>query len=202
MANTCCGWSKNKARCDAPNAMKFQETPIQDVVVIEPQVFGDARGFFLESWQSQKFAAAGIAANFVQDNHSRSVQWTLRGLHFQTEHTQGKLVRVAAGSVFDVVVDLRRSSRSFGAWWGVELSAENHRMLWVPKGLAHGILVTSEQADFLYKCTDIYSPAHEKTLAWDDASLGIKWPLPSGGQPKLSAKDAKGTAFKDIEKFA
>jgi dTDP-4-dehydrorhamnose 3,5-epimerase len=202
MANTCCGWSKNKARCDAPNAMKFQETPIQDVVVIEPQVFGDARGFFLESWQSQKFAAAGIAANFVQDNHSRSVQWTLRGLHFQTEHTQGKLVRVAAGSVFDVVVDLRRSSRSFGAWWGVELSAENHRMLWVPKGLAHGILVTSEQADFLYKCTDIYSPAHEKTLAWDDASLGIKWPLPSGVQPKLSAKDAQGTAFKDIEKFA
>jgi dTDP-4-dehydrorhamnose 3,5-epimerase len=182
--------------------MKFQETPIQDVVLIEPQVFGDARGFFLESWQSQKFAAAGIAANFVQDNHSRSSQWTLRGLHFQTEHTQGKLVRVTCGSVFDVVVDLRRSSRTFGAWWGVELSADNHRMLWVPPGLAHGILVTSDEVDFLYKCTDIYSPAHEKTLAWDDASLGIKWPLPAGVQPKLSAKDAKGTSFKDIEKFA
>ena len=145
--------------------MKFQDTPIQDVVLIEPQIFGDARGFFLESWQSQKFAAAGIAANFVQDNHSRSSQWTLRGLHFQTEHTQGKLVRVTAGSVFDMVVDLRRSSRTFGAWWGVELSAENHLMLWVPKGLAHGILVTSDQVDFLYKCTDIYSPAHERTLA-------------------------------------
>jgi dTDP-4-dehydrorhamnose 3,5-epimerase len=201
MANICCGSSRNKGRCDAPG-MKFQETPIQGVVLIEPQVFGDARGFFLESWQSQKFAAAGIAADFVQDNHSRSSQWTLRGLHFQTEHTQGKLVRVTAGSVFDVVVDLRRSSRTFGAWWGVELSADNHRMLWVPQGLAHGILVTSDQVDFLYKCTDLYSPAHEKTLAWDDASLGIKWPLPAGVQPKLSAKDAKGTAFKDIEKFA
>jgi len=144
--------------------MKFQDTPIQDVVLIEPQVFGDARGFFLETWQAPKFAAAGIAANFVQDNHSRSAQWTLRGLHFQTEHTQGKLVRVTAGSVFDVVVDLRRSSKTFGAWWGVNLSAENHLMLWVPQGLAHGILVTSEQVDFLYKCTDIYSPAYEKTL--------------------------------------
>ncbi len=182
--------------------MKFQNTPIQDVVLIEPQVFGDARGFFLESWQSQKFSAAGIAANFVQDNHSRSSQWTLRGLHFQTEHTQGKLVRVTAGSVFDVVVDLRRSSRTFGAWWGVELSADNHLMLWVPQGLAHGILVTSEQVDFLYKCTDLYSPAHEKTLAWDDATLGIKWPLPLGMRPKLSAKDAMGTSFTDIEKFA
>lgn len=202
MANICCGSSRNKGRCDAHGSMKFQETPIQDVVLIEPQVFGDSRGFFLESWQSQKFAAAGIAANFVQDNHSRSSQWTLRGLHFQTEHTQGKLVRVTAGSVFDVVVDLRRSSRTFGAWWSVELSAENHRMLWVPKGLAHGILVTSDQVDFLYKCTDIYSPVHEKTLAWDDASLGIKWPLPAGVQPKLSAKDAKGTSFEDIEKFA
>jgi dTDP-4-dehydrorhamnose 3,5-epimerase len=182
--------------------MKFQGTPIQDVVLIEPQLFGDARGFFLESWQKEKFAAAGIDANFVQDNHSRSSQWTLRGLHFQTEHTQGKLVRVASGSVFDVVVDLRRSSSTFGKWWGVELSADNHLMLWVPQGLAHGILVTSENADFLYKCTDIYSPAHERTLAWDDAALGIKWPLPSGIQPKLSAKDAKGTSLAEIEKFA
>jgi dTDP-4-dehydrorhamnose 3,5-epimerase len=182
--------------------MKFLKTPIQDVVLIEPQVFGDARGFFLETWQAKKFAEAGISATFVQDNQSRSVQWTLRGLHFQTEHTQGKLVRVGTGSVFDVVVDLRRSSSTFGSWWGVELSAENHRMLWVPEGLAHGILVTSESVDFLYKCTDLYSPAHERTLAWDDAALSIKWPLPTGVQPKLSAKDAKGTSLGEIEKFA
>jgi dTDP-4-dehydrorhamnose 3,5-epimerase len=182
--------------------MKFLNTPIKDVVLIEPQVFGDARGFFLETWQSQKFAAAGIAASFVQDNHSRSAQWTLRGLHFQSEHTQGKLVRVTSGSVFDVVVDLRHSSPTFGAWWGVELSAENHLMLWVPEGLAHGMLVTSASADFLYKCTDVYSPAHQRTLAWDDASLDIRWPLPGGTKPKLSAKDEKGTSFADIEKFA
>jgi dTDP-4-dehydrorhamnose 3,5-epimerase len=182
--------------------MKFLSTPIKDVVLIEPQVFGDARGFFLETWQSQKFAAAGITASFVQDNHSRSTQWTLRGLHFQSAHTQGKLVRVTAGSVFDVVVDLRRSSPTFGAWWGVELSAENHRMLWVPEGLAHGMLVTSASADFLYKCTDIYSPAHERTLAWDDATLAIRWPLAAGTKPKLSAKDQQGTSFADIEKFA
>jgi dTDP-4-dehydrorhamnose 3,5-epimerase len=183
-------------------AMKFQSTPIQDVVLIEPQVFGDTRGFFLETWAEQKFSAAGIEAAFVQDNQSRSVRGTLRGLHFQTEHTQGKLVRVAAGSVFDVVVDLRRSSRTFGAWWGVELSASNHLMLWVPKGLAHGILVTSEYADFLYKCTDVYSPAHERTLAWNDAQLGIRWPLDGGARPILSAKDAQGSSFAEIEKFA
>ncbi|HEX3950234.1 MAG TPA: dTDP-4-dehydrorhamnose 3,5-epimerase [Steroidobacteraceae bacterium] len=181
--------------------MKFQETPIQDVVLIEPQVFGDARGFFIETWQAKKFAAAGIEATFVQDNHSHSTRWTLRGLHIQAKQTQGKLVRVASGSVFDVVVDLRRSSQTFGAWWGVELSAENHRMLWVPKGLAHGILVTSESADFLYKCTEFYSPAHERTLAWDDAALEIKWPLATGVQPKLASKDAKGQSFADIEKF-
>lgn len=182
--------------------MKFQHTPIQDVILIEPQVFSDSRGFFLETWHAQKFAAAGIHATFIQDNHSRSAQWTLRGLHFQTEHSQGKLVRVTAGSVFDVVVDLRRSSRTFGAWWGVELSAENHLMLWLPNGLAHGFLVTSDNADFLYKCTDVYSPIHERTLAWDDASLAIRWPLPPDAIPRLSAKDAKGTSFADIEKFA
>src|SRR5271155_2061086 len=181
--------------------MKFIKTPLQDVMLIEPQIFGDARGFFLESWQAKKFAEACIDANFLQDNHSRSTQWTLRGLHFQTEHTQGKLVRVAAGSVFDVVVDLRRSSSSFGKWWGVELSAENHLMLWVPKGLAHGILVTSESADFLYKCTDIYSPAQEKTLAWNDDKMGIEWPIPHGIHPKLSAKDAMVLSFGEIEKF-
>jgi dTDP-4-dehydrorhamnose 3,5-epimerase len=182
--------------------MKFNTTPLKDVMLIEPQVFGDARGFFLESWQEKKFADAGINAKFVQDNHSRSSQWTLRGLHFQTEHTQGKLVRVTSGSVFDVMVDLRRSSPSFGKWWGVELSAENHRILWVPEGLAHGILITSDTADFLYKCTDIYSPAHERTLAWDDAAVGVKWPMPAGTVPKLSAKDAKGATFQEIEKFA
>ena len=182
--------------------MKFTKTPIADVMLIEPDVFGDARGFFMETWQEEKFKAAGIDAAYVQDNHSRSSQWTLRGLHLQVRQTQGKLVRVALGSVFDVVVDLRRTSPSFGAWWGVELSAENHRMLWVPPGLAHGILVTSQSADFLYKCTDFYSPEHERTLAWDDAALNIHWPLPAQRSPQLSAKDARGASFAEIEKFA
>jgi dTDP-4-dehydrorhamnose 3,5-epimerase len=181
--------------------MKFLETPIQGVLLIEPQVFGDARGFFMETWQTDKFAAAGINATFLQDNQSRSAQWTLRGLHMQIAQTQGKLVRVSSGSVFDVVVDLRRTSPSYGAWWGVELSAENHRMLWVPPGLAHGILVTSPSADFLYKCTDFYSPAHERTLAWNDSTLGIRWPLPSGLAPVLSGKDQQGKNFAEIEKF-
>jgi dTDP-4-dehydrorhamnose 3,5-epimerase len=181
--------------------MKFTKTPIADVMLIEPQVFGDARGFFMETWQERKFEDAGIDAAYVQDNHSRSSQWTLRGMHLQVQHTQGKLVRVTLGNVFDVVVDLRRSSPSFGAWWGVELSADNHRMLWVPPGLAHGILVTSESADFVYKCTDYYSPEHERTLAWDDATVGIQWPLPPGVDPKLSAKDTRGASFAEIEKF-
>ena len=182
--------------------MKFTQSPLAGVVLIEPQVFGDARGFFMETWQEDKFKAAGIDARFVQDNHSRSSRWTLRGLHLQVQHTQGKLVRVTLGSVFDAVVDLRRSSPSYGESWSVELSAENHRMLWVPPGLAHGILITSESADFVYKCTDFYSPEHERTLAWDDAALGIRWPLPPGTAPKLSAKDARGASFADIEKFA
>jgi dTDP-4-dehydrorhamnose 3,5-epimerase len=181
--------------------MKFNKTPLQDVVLIEPQVFGDARGFFLETWQTEKFAGAGIDATFVQDNHSRSGQWTLRGLHFQVKHTQGKLVRVTSGSVFDVMVDLRRSSSSFGKWWGVELSADNHRMLWVPPGLAHGILITSEAADFLYKCTDLYSPQDERTLAWNDPKVGVQWPIPAGVAPKLSAKDAVGQTLAEIETF-
>jgi dTDP-4-dehydrorhamnose 3,5-epimerase len=181
--------------------MKFSETPLDGVRIIEPQVFGDGRGFFMETWQADKFAAAGIDARFVQDNYSRSRQWTLRGLHLQIARTQGKLVRVSAGSVYDVVVDLRRASPSFGAWWGVELSAENHRMLWVPPGLAHGILVTSLSADFLYKCTNFYSAADERTLAWNDLSLAIEWPLPAGIAPVLSAKDTQGKSFADIEKF-
>lgn len=182
--------------------MKFLETPIADTILIEPQVFGDLRGFFIETWQVSKFEAAGIAAKFVQDNHSRSTQWTLRGMHMQVEHTQGKLVRVTSGSVFDVVVDLRRSSPTFKKWWGVELTGENHHMLWVPPGLAHGMLVTSESADFLYKCSDVYSPGHERTLAWDDPLVGIKWPLPSSVAPKLSAKDLKGKSLDEIETFA
>jgi dTDP-4-dehydrorhamnose 3,5-epimerase len=181
--------------------VKFIDTPLKDVKLIEPKVFGDVRGFFLETWQIEKFAAAGIDATFVQDNHSRSSQWTLRGLHFQVQHTQGKLVRVTQGSVFDVMVDLRRGSPSFRQWWGVELSEENHRMLWVPPGLAHGILVTSPTADFLYKCTDLYSPAHERTLMWNDPALGVPWPLPAGVAPKLSAKDAQGTALAEVETF-
>jgi dTDP-4-dehydrorhamnose 3,5-epimerase len=182
--------------------MKFHKTPIADVILIEPQVFADARGFFMESWQASKFEAAGIDGRFVQDNHSRSTQWTLRGMHLQVDHTQGKLVRVAAGSVFDVVVDLRRASPSFGRWWGKDLSDINHQMLWVPPGLAHGVLVTSESADLLYKCTDIYSPSHERTLAWNDPTVGIEWPLPPGVAPKLSGKDLAGKSFADIEKFA
>jgi dTDP-4-dehydrorhamnose 3,5-epimerase len=182
--------------------MKFLDTPIHGMSLIEPQVFGDMRGFFIETWQEKKFQAAGIDARYVQDNHSRSSRWTLRGMHLQVQHTQGKLVRVTSGTVFDVVVDLRRSSPSFGAWWGAELSAENHRMLWVPPGLAHGILVTSEYADFVYKCTDYYSPEHERTLSWDDAAVGIRWPLPPGVSPQLSAKDARGASFAEIEKFA
>lgn len=181
--------------------MKFHKTPIADVILIEPQVFEDDRGFFLETWQASNFGAAGIDADFVQDNHSRSVQWTLRGMHVQIEHTQGKLIRVAFGSVFDVVVDLRRSSPTFGEWWATELSDKNHAMLWVPPGLAHGILVTSASADFLYKCTDIYSPTHERTLAWNDSTIGIEWPIPERVEPKLSANDRRGQTFADIEKF-
>ncbi|MDP8984389.1 MAG: dTDP-4-dehydrorhamnose 3,5-epimerase [Pseudomonadota bacterium] len=182
--------------------MKFHATPLADVVLIEPQVFGDTRGFFMETWHESKFKEAGIDARFVQDNHSRSTQWILRGMHMQIEHTQGKLVRVTAGSVFDAVVDLRRGSPTFGTWWGTELSAENHLMLWVPPGLAHGMLVTSESADFLYKCTDFYSPRHERTLAWDDPTVGIEWPLPAGIAPQLSEKDLVGKSFAEIEKFA
>src|ERR1700722_19943606 len=182
--------------------MKYTQTPIADAVLIEPQVFGDARGFFMETWHEEKFKAAGIDARFVQDNHSRSRQWKLRGLHFQAKHPQGKLVRVSLGTVFDLIVDLRRSSPSYGSSWCVELSAENHRLLWVPPGLAHGILITSESADFLYKCTDFYFPEHERTLAWDDAALSIRWPLPPGIAPSVSAKDARGASFSEIEKFA
>jgi dTDP-4-dehydrorhamnose 3,5-epimerase len=182
--------------------MEFIPTRLPEVILIKPKVFGDARGFFLESWQQHKFAEAGIHANFVQDNHSRSSQWTLRGMHFQIQNTQGKLVRVTQGSVFDVAIDVRRSSPNFGKWVGVELDDINHHMLWVPPGFAHGFLALSESVDFLYKVTDIYAPQHERTIRWDDADVGIEWPLPSGVMPKLAARDAQASGIKDVEVFA
>ena len=166
--------------------MKVIDTEIDGVKVIEPEVFGDNRGFFLESWSEKKFHDAGIESSFVQDNHSRSMQGTLRGLHYQTKNTQGKLVRVTSGAVFDVAVDLRKSSTTFGQWVGVELTDENHRMLWVPPGYSHGFYVTSESADFLYKCTDKYSPQHEQSIRWDDSDLNVTWPLVDGKAPALS----------------
>ncbi len=182
--------------------MNIIPTTLPDVLMIEPKVFGDARGFFLESWNQEKFAAAGLNLNFVQDNHSRSGQGILRGLHYQLNRPQGKLVRVTQGEVFDVAVDMRRSSPTFGQSVGVSLSGENQRMLWVPPGFAHGFIVISESADFLYKCTDFYLPEHERCVRWDDAELAIDWPLPAGFQPLLSAKDAAGQAFKDAETYA
>jgi dTDP-4-dehydrorhamnose 3,5-epimerase len=179
--------------------MQFEPTAIADVIVIRPQVFGDPRGFFLESWEERKFAAAGLAVKFVQDNHSRSAKNILRGLHYQTQQTQGKLVRVVTGKVFDVAVDIRRSSPTFGRWVGVVLSEENKHMLWVPPGFAHGFLVLSEFADFVYRCTDFWAPAHERTIAWNDPDLDVKWPLPSGVDPLLSAKDAAGIRLREAE---
>ena len=172
--------------------MRVTPTAIPDVLVIEPKVFGDARGFFLESFNQKGFdAAVGRTVTFVQDNHSRSRKGVLRGLHFQqAPHAQGKLVRVIQGSVFDVAVDVRRDSATFGQWVGLELSAENHKQLWIPAGLAHGFLVTSESADFLYKTTDYYEPASERALRWDDPAFGIAWP-DIGEAPTLSAKDAQ-----------
>ena len=182
--------------------MKIIATYIPDVKIIEPAVFGDPRGFFMESWHSQKFAELGLDLHFVQDNHSRSRQGILRGLHYQMLQTQGKLVRVTSGCVFDVAVDVRRSSPSFGQWVGVELSDENHRMLWVPPGFAHGFYVMSESADFLYKCTDFYNPAHETCIRWNDPTLAIDWPLVDGQAPLVSAKDATGRLWQDAETFA
>ena len=181
--------------------MKFETTPLRDLYLIEPTVFGDARGFFMETWNAESFREAGFDLRFVQDNHSRSGRGILRGLHYQTRYPQGKLVRVSAGEVFDVAVDLRRSSPTLGRWYGVKLSEENHRMLWVPPGFAHGFLVLSEQADFLYKCSDRYDPESEVSLAWDDPTLAIDWPLEAGQQPRLSAKDAAGLAWADTPLF-
>ena len=180
--------------------MRVVPTDLPDVLILEPKVFGDARGFFMESFNARVFReATGVAADFVQDNHSRSAQGVLRGLHYQIREAQGKLVRVTRGRVFDVAVDLRRSSPAFGRWTGVELSEENHRQLWVPAGFAHGFVVLSEFADFLYKTTTYYAPEHERCLAWDDPAVGVKWPLQEA--PRLSEKDRAGLALADCEVF-
>lgn len=181
--------------------MNIIPTAIADVLIIEPKVFGDARGFFFESFNQQAFdRATGRSWHFVQDNHSRSARGVLRGLHYQIEQPQGKLVRVVRGSVFDVAVDIRKSSNTFGQWVGVELSEDNHRQLWVPPGLAHGFLVLSESADFLYKTTDFYAPAHERCIAWNDPAIGIDWPL-RGMTPQLSAKDAAAVLLTHADCF-
>lgn len=174
--------------------MKVTPTRIPDVLIIEPRVFGDARGFFLESFNQKAFnEAIGQELGFVQDNHSRSSRSVLRGLHYQVQQPQGKLVRVVRGAVFDVAVDIRRHSPTFGQWVGCELSEDNHRQLWVPPGLAHGFLVLSDVADFLYKTTDYYAPQHERCIAWNDPEIGIRWP--AGVQPLLSSKDQLGTTL-------
>lgn len=179
--------------------MKVTPTAIPDVLLIEPKVFGDERGFFLESFNQKAFdAAVGRHVAFVQDNHSRSAKGVLRGLHYQLPpHAQGKLVRVTRGAVFDVAVDNRRDSPTYGRWVGVELSGENHRQLWIPPGLAHGFLVTSESADFLYKTTEFYTPTAERAIRWDDPALAIEWPL-DGLTPTLSAKDLAAPALADL----
>jgi dTDP-4-dehydrorhamnose 3,5-epimerase len=177
------------------------ETALPGVLIIEPRVFGDSRGFFMETWNAGAFAAAGLDLAFVQDNHSRSQKGVLRGLHFQNPGPQGKLVRVTNGAVFDVAVDLRASSPTFGQWVGVELSAENKRMFWVPEGFAHGFLTLEDDTDFLYKCTAPYAPANEFTLAWNDPAVGIEWPV-AGLDPIISEKDARGLALADVPVFA
>ena len=175
-------------------------TDLPDVLILEPKVFGDHRGFFFESYNQRDFESlTGLKVQFVQDNHSRSARGVLRGLHYQIQHPQGKLVRVTLGEVFDVSVDLRRSSQTFGKWTGVTLSAANNRQIWIPPGFAHGFVVTSEYAEFLYKTTDYWYPEHERSLLWNDPALGVKWPL--AGEPKLAAKDMAGKALATADTF-
>lgn len=182
-------------------AINVIATSLPDVKIIEPKVFGDARGFFYESFNAREFAKeTGADVEFVQDNHSRSVKGVLRGLHYQIQHPQGKLVRVVSGEVFDVVVDIRRGSATFGKWEGVYLSADNKRQLWVPPGFAHGFCVTSDTAEFLYKTTDYWYPEHERSLLWNDPALAIAWPLE--GEPQIAAKDAAGRLLENAEVFA
>lgn len=180
--------------------MIIVKTEIEGLLILEPRVFGDERGFFMETWNEGAFREAGLDLTFVQDNHSRSQKGVLRGLHFQNPGPQGKLVRVANGAVFDVAVDLRKGSRTFGKWVGVELSADNKRMFWVPEGFAHGFLTLSDNTDFLYKCTAPYAPQSEHTLAWNDPAVGIDWPI-SDLDPIISEKDAKGLALADLAVF-
>jgi dTDP-4-dehydrorhamnose 3,5-epimerase len=183
--------------------MPYAVTPtaIPEVLILEPKVFGDARGFFFESFNARDFAqATGLEVAFVQDNHSKSAHGVLRGLHYQIQHPQGKLVRVVQGEVFDVAVDLRQRSATFGQWVGMRLDAQKHQQLWVPPGFAHGFVVLSESAEFLYKTTDYWYPAHERSLRWDDPQVGIAWPL--SGEPLLAAKDATAHGWAEAEKFS
>ena len=181
--------------------MQFSPTSIPDILIAEPQVFGDQRGFFVETYQAEQFAAAGIPDAFVQDNHSGSRQGTLRGLHYQIRQAQGKLIGVIAGDVFDVAVDIRRGSPTFGQWEGIRLSADNKLQIWIPSGFAHGFLVVSDWAELIYKTTDFYAPQWERTLLWNDPDIGIKWPLADGALPILSDKDVQGKRLHDADLF-
>lgn len=179
--------------------MQFQATEIAEVIKIRPKVISDSRGFFMESWHERAFADAGIDVRFVQDNHSHSVRYTLRGLHYQSRQVQGKLVRVVLGSVFDVAVDIRRNSPTLGRSVSAILSDQNHQMLWIPPGFAHGFLVLSAHADLLYSCTDFWAPGYERTILWNDPDLNLPWPLPPGVAPLLSTKDEAAVRFRDAE---
>lgn len=185
----------------AGGEVKFESLSIPDVKLVTPTVVGDERGFFMETWQRRKFAVEGIDVDFVQDNHSRSGKWVLRGLHYQVHQPQGKLLRVLRGCVFDVAVDLRRSSPTFGRWCAAELSEDNRRQLWVPPGFGHGFLVLSDVADIAYKCSDYYAPQHERSIRWDDETLAIEWPIPAGISPVISEKDRAGLVFDQAEVF-
>ena len=181
--------------------MQFTKTSLPEVILVEPKVFKDERGFFMESYQKERFAAAGISFDFVQDNHSASTRGVLRGLHYQIRQPQGKLVRAVAGEIFDVAVDIRRGSPRFGKWYGAILSAENRNQLWVPPGFAHGFYVMSERAEILYKATDYYAPQWERSILWNDPALGIDWHIQNGEMPILSDKDAKGVLLADAETY-
>ena len=182
--------------------MKFSRLAIPDVILVEPDVFGDNRGFLMECWHREKFRDGNIDTDFVQDNHSRSGKNILRGLHYQIKRPQGKLVRVTTGEVFDVAVDIRKSSPTYGQWVGQVLSEDNKMIMWIPPGFAHGFLVISDSADLCYKCTDYYAPEYDRAIRWDDPDLAIDWPLPEGVTPILSGKDANAPLFRDAETFA
>lgn len=179
--------------------MEIITTHLEGVMVITPEIFSDERGFFMETWNKEKFLDIGIQADFIQDNHSHSTQGTLRGLHYQIQHAQGKLVRALSGEIFDAAVDLRKSSSTFGQWFGEYLSGENKKMLWIPPGFAHGFYVTSFTADVIYKCTDYYAPKYERCIAWDDTDIALNWPIPAGTAPLLSDKDLRGYPISESE---